>query len=93
MRRLVVAVSRARLGLYVFARQALFGNVFGLQATFDQFTERPGKLQLVLGENAPTERKVDDDIPADQLYEVEDVAHMGAMVHQMQEEWINNLSK
>lgn len=93
VRRLVVAVSRARLGLYVFARQALFGSVLGLQATFDQFTERPSKLQLVLGENATAERHVDDKIPVDQLYEVEDVAHMGAMVHQMQEEWINKMSE
>ena len=93
VRRLVVAVSRARLGLYVLCRQALFGNVFGLQPTFDQLAERPNKLQLVTGEPAPTERRVDDEIPADQLFEVEDVAHMGSIVHQMQEDWIRNSSQ
>ncbi len=34
VRRLVVAMSRARLGLYVLGRQALFGNCFELQPTF-----------------------------------------------------------
>lgn len=90
VRRLVVAVSRARLGLYIFGRYALFSSVFELQKTFDQLAERPTKLQLVLGENAPTERTVQDEVPPDHLYEVKDVAHMGAMVHQMQEDWIKN---
>lgn len=36
VRRLVVAMSRARLGLYVFARASLFKNCFELQPTFYQ---------------------------------------------------------
>lgn len=34
VRRLVVAMSRARLGLYVFGRQELFANCYELQPTF-----------------------------------------------------------
>ena len=34
VRRLVVAMSRARLGLYVFARVALFQNCFELTPAF-----------------------------------------------------------
>lgn len=34
VRRLVVAVSRARLGLYIFGRISLFRNCFELQPTF-----------------------------------------------------------
>ena len=34
VRRLVVAMSRSRLGLYVFGRAALFGNCYELQPTF-----------------------------------------------------------
>lgn len=34
VRRLVVAMSRARLGLYIFGRVALFKNCFELQQTF-----------------------------------------------------------
>lgn len=35
VRRLVVAMSRARLGLYVFANVALFSNCFELSPTFN----------------------------------------------------------
>ncbi len=34
VRRLVVAMSRARLGLYVFGRAQLFSNCYELQPTF-----------------------------------------------------------
>ncbi|XP_071955366.1 RNA helicase aquarius-like isoform X2 [Antedon mediterranea] len=36
VRRLVVAMSRARLGLYIFARASLFQNCYELQPVFDQ---------------------------------------------------------
>lgn len=36
VRRLVVAMSRARLGLYIFARVALFKNCFELTPAFEQ---------------------------------------------------------
>ena len=85
IRRLIVAVSRARLGLYVFCRQEVFANCHELKKTMDQFASRPNKLQLVLGETNPTERLVNDEIPADKLFEIEDVSHLGSVVHSMQE--------
>ena len=88
IRRLVVAVSRARLGLYVLGRQSLFQSCHELKRTMDQFAERPNKLQLVLGEHYPTKRKVNSNIPKKRLFEVEDVAHLGAVVHKMQKDWI-----
>jgi intron-binding protein aquarius len=90
VRRLVVAVSRARFGLYVFCRQELFSNCYELKRTFDQFSERPNKLQLVVGENYPTERKISDEIKAETLFDVDDVVHMGSIVHQMQEDWLKD---
>ena len=36
VRRLIVAMSRARLGLYVFARVSLFQNCFELRPAFSQ---------------------------------------------------------
>lgn len=36
VRRLVVAMSRARLGLYIFARVSLFKNCFELTPAFEQ---------------------------------------------------------
>merc|ERR1712071_693692 len=62
IRRLVVAVSRARLGLYVFGRQSLFCNCHELRRTMDQFAARPSKLQLVKGEHFPTERMVTEKV-------------------------------
>lgn len=46
VRRLVVAMSRARLGLYVFGRLPLFANCFELQPTMQLFLERPTQLAL-----------------------------------------------
>lgn len=89
VRRLVVAVSRARLGLYVLCRGELFRNCYELKPTFDQLANRPDKLLLVMGENFPSERKMDDEIPSDHRYEVDDVAHLGAIVHQMQEKLLH----
>ncbi|KAI9192971.1 intron-binding protein aquarius [Polychytrium aggregatum] len=51
VRRLIVAMSRARLGLYVFCRQKLFQNCFELQPVFSIFAKRPtDRLWLVTGE-------------------------------------------
>jgi len=50
IRRLVVALSRARLGLYIFCRKALYENCFELARTFSQLNQRPSRLQLVPGE-------------------------------------------
>ena len=47
IRRLTVAMSRARLGLYVFARAALFSNCFELQKTFQILLKRPTKLSII----------------------------------------------
>lgn len=46
VRRLVVAMSRARLGLYVFARTALFQDCFELGPTFSRLLKRPTQLWL-----------------------------------------------
>ena len=46
VRRLVVAMSRARLGLYVLGRAALFANCYELQPTFSQLLSRPTQLLL-----------------------------------------------
>lgn len=85
VRRLVVALSRARLGLYVFCRRDLFTRCHELKKAMDQLAGSPGKLQLVTGESTPTERLLDDKIPAENIFEVEDVTHLGSVVHSMQE--------
>ena len=89
IRRLVVAVSRARLGLYVFCRSNLFCNCHELRRTMDQLAARPTKLQLVKGEHFPTERMAGDEVRSN-LHEVNDVTELGALVHSMQQEVANS---
>ncbi|KAL3920403.1 MAG: hypothetical protein SGILL_003281 [Bacillariaceae sp.] len=87
VRRLVVAVSRARFGLYVFCRFGLFSRCHELKPTMEQFASRPTKLQLILGETYPTDRKDGDEVQdRNRVFEVEDVAHLGSIVHTMQED-------
>ncbi|XP_054156654.1 RNA helicase aquarius-like [Oppia nitens] len=51
VRRLVVALSRARLGLYIFARISLFRNCYELSDAFKLLTQRPDCLHLLPAEN------------------------------------------
>ncbi|XP_022090524.1 intron-binding protein aquarius-like [Acanthaster planci] len=62
VRRLVVAMSRARLGLYVFARVSLFQNCYELSPTFNLLLERPLQLHLQVSpsEMYPPTKKVDE---------------------------------
>lgn len=62
VRRLVVAMSRARFGLYIFGRVTLFKDCFELQPVFNILLKRPLQLQLLPTETFPTERKLSDDM-------------------------------
>ena len=55
--RLVVAMSRARLGLYVFARVSLFKNCFELQPAFNILMKRPMQLHICPNEVFPCTRQ------------------------------------
>jgi RecA/RadA recombinase len=80
IRRLVVAMSRARLGLYVFGRAALFQNCYELSPAFMQLSKQPLKLHIVPGEAWPTTRDVSAKVDS---MVIEDVVHMGRVVDQM----------
>ncbi|KRY72483.1 Intron-binding protein aquarius, partial [Trichinella pseudospiralis] len=60
VRRLVVAFSRARLGLYVLARVSLFENCFELTPAFRMFQNRPRKLIIIPNEAWPTKRLLNE---------------------------------
>ncbi|KAF9207400.1 hypothetical protein BGZ49_000487, partial [Haplosporangium sp. Z 27] len=53
VRRLVVALSRARLGLYIFGRLKLFQDCHELEPAFKRLLKRPTKLWLKTGEMYP----------------------------------------
>jgi len=50
VRRLIVTMSRSRLGLYVFGRFSLFENCFELTPAMSRFSKRPRDLHLELDE-------------------------------------------
>jgi intron-binding protein aquarius len=85
IRRLVVAMSRAKLGLYVFGCRRLFENCLDLAPVFQKFADNGNKLELVPSESswANTKRLSADSLKADQIHTVEDVTAMGLLVFQL----------
>ncbi|KAF8940749.1 hypothetical protein BGZ47_007611 [Haplosporangium gracile] len=78
VRRLVVALSRARLGLYIFGRQKLFENCHELEPAFKRLLKRPTKLWLKTGEMYPnTVRVVGAEAKADGEEETENAKATG----------------
>jgi len=80
LRRLTVALSRARLGLYVLGRKEVFEGNLELREGFARFWERGEKLSLVLNEMWPTNRDVDAKVEST---EMESVEHLGQYVAEM----------
>jgi len=88
VRRLVVAMSRARLGLYVFCRQKLFEGCFELSPAFGRLLTRPSVLEVVPEERYGgregelARREMEGPAPG-MGFRVEGVEHMGVLVQQM----------
>uniref|UniRef100_A0A5F8H4K7 RNA helicase aquarius n=1 Tax=Monodelphis domestica TaxID=13616 RepID=A0A5F8H4K7_MONDO len=82
VRRLVVAMSRARLGLYIFARVSLFQNCFELTPAFNQLTARPLHLQIIPTEHFPTTRK-NGEKPSHPVQMIKNMPQMANFVYNM----------
>ncbi|KAF2178882.1 hypothetical protein K469DRAFT_741877 [Zopfia rhizophila CBS 207.26] len=81
IRRLTVALSRARLGLYILGRRSVFESCFELRSAFDILLSRPDKLSLVTGElYGETKRLVGDEVESATM---EGVEHLGKYVFEM----------
>jgi intron-binding protein aquarius len=77
VRRLIVAMSRARLGLYVFCRRSLFEQCYELQPTFQLLLQRPDRLALNLHETTPhTERHVEESGPVHLVSSVDEMLNV-----------------
>jgi intron-binding protein aquarius len=85
IRRLTVALSRARLGLYILGRRAIFESCFELKQAFDILLQRPDKLQLATGELWPSTRILKDEEGKDcpGQTQMEGVEHLGQYVFEM----------
>jgi len=82
-RRLVVAMSRARLGLYVFGKFKLYQGCYETRKTFNKFKDVPITLQIIEGESYPTQRKHDHELDKDKCTEVMDFKNMYGIVQKM----------
>lgn len=85
IRRLTVALSRAKLGLYILGRRDIFEGCFELREAFEQLLQRPDKLTLVTGELWPSQRNVAEDANETVAGEatMEGVEHLGQYVFEM----------
>lgn len=75
-----MALSRARLGLYVLGRREVFESCYELKPAFDLLLQRPDKLILAPGEMFPATRTLDDDVQGSPM---EGVEHLGQYVFEM----------
>ncbi|QDS75244.1 hypothetical protein FKW77_000563 [Venturia effusa] len=80
LRRLTVALSRSRLGLYILGRKAVFESCYEVQDAFKLLFDRPNKLQLVVGEMFPTQRLLEAEV---EYTEMAGVEHLGQYVFEM----------
>lgn len=88
IRRLTVALSRARLGLYILCRREVFESCYELKEAFDRLLKRPDKLTLMTGETFPTQRLLDDEAEGT---EMEGVEHLGQYVYEITQAKIASL--
>ena len=94
VRRLVVAMSRARLGLYVFARASLFSNCFELTPAFRLLLERPTDLRLLPDETFRTERLATDDASgSSDVLTVNDMQQMASFVFDFYRKRVEAIAK
>ena len=80
IRRLTVALSRARLGLYILGRRSVFQSSPELLRAFELPLGRPEKLIVTTGEVFPTQRLLKDEAEGTEMAGVE---HLGQYVFEM----------
>lgn len=85
IRRVTVALSRARLGLYVLGRREVFEGCFELKEAFGRLfaSGGDGRLELVTGEMWPTERPEAGGVEEGRRAVMEGVEHLGKYVYEM----------
>ncbi|KAI1358603.1 hypothetical protein F5Y08DRAFT_321500 [Xylaria arbuscula] len=85
IRRLTVALSRARLGMYIVGRREVFEACYELRSAFDLLLQRPDKLVLSTGEMWPSSRTLAEEqgTTAPNEAVMEGVEHLGQFVYEM----------
>ncbi|KAK9863382.1 hypothetical protein WJX84_010246 [Apatococcus fuscideae] len=86
VRRLVVAMSRSRLGLYIFGRQSLFANCYELQPTLTHLLKRPTVPALHPREHVQDAKKRPVGVSGQPLL-MPSYQHMAQLVEEKRLEW------
>jgi len=92
VRRLIVAMSRARLGLYVFARVSLFQNCFELRPAFSQLMARPMNLFLAPDEKYPSQRPINV-LPSGKPFILNDMPQMAQYVYDIYSQRVQEMER
>lgn len=87
---MTVALSRARLGLYILGRRDVFTSTPDLATAFSSLLARPAKLTLTTGEMFPTQREVGEQ---GNTAEMEGVEHLGQYVFEMTKAKVEAIKK
>ena len=90
LRRLTVALSRARLGLYILGRRSVFESSVEFTKAFELPLQRPSNLMLTTNEMFPTKRLLEDEVDATEMVGLE---HLGQYVHTMTQAKVNMLKE
>ena len=90
IRRLTVALSRARLGLYILGRRSVFHSSPELAQAFHLPFERPENLVITTGELFPSSRLLDAEIEGTEMAGVE---HLGQYVFEMTHAKVESLKR
>ncbi|KAF4550875.1 Intron-binding protein aquarius N-terminus-containing protein [Elsinoe fawcettii] len=93
VRRLTVALSRARLGLYVLGRRELFESVLEVKAVFERLFREENRLGLVTGEMYPAERSEGEGVEEARQAYMEGVEHLGQYVFEMTKAKVEDLKR
>jgi len=80
IRRLTVALSRARLGLYILGCRSVFQSSPELLQAFQLLLKRPEKLILTTDQVFPAQRQLDEEVEGTEMVGVE---HLGQYVFEM----------
>lgn len=84
VRRMTVALSRARLGLYVFCREDIFANCYDISQGFSRLAKNGSVLELYPSETFSTSRKVDD--TSKDPVSVSDYSEMSQIVEELHQQ-------
>ncbi|KAL8993611.1 MAG: hypothetical protein Q9169_006214 [Polycauliona sp. 2 TL-2023] len=90
IRRLTVALSRARLGLYILGRRAVFESCNEVRDAFVNLFQRSNRLSVTTGEMFPTTRLLEDEVETTEMTGVE---HLGQYVFEMTKAKVESLKE